>query len=62
MFKKEEIERKKSKTYAYQDTDSFWWGFDCAPQTLEIADPAMTRSKFERKFMCGETTTAEGLG
>jgi hypothetical protein len=49
MLRKKEIEKKNS-TYAYQDTDSFQWGFDCAPQTLEIADPAMIQSKFERKF------------
>lgn len=37
-------------TYTYQDTNSFQWGFNCAPQTLEIADLAMVQSKFEIKF------------
>jgi hypothetical protein len=36
--------REKSITYAYQDTDFFPWGFCYAPQTFEIADPAMIRS------------------
>jgi hypothetical protein len=50
MLKKRKSREKRSTTYTYQDTDFFQRGFDCDPQTLEITDPVMIRSKLERKF------------
>ena len=50
VLKKRESREKRLTTYAYQDTDSFRWGFNCVPQTLENADPVMIGNKFERMF------------